>query len=487
LDQGLQRLQLCTTACLLTSSDMDLAQTARELDRLQVQLEACEALHARAEQSRNTLQNDVGLMQERVAQALEASQRDAKRRRTDLPAAPSVMLPNDLFTSALREQTVPVHVGESTLHVHRAVLRSIPRFAAQLDGPWLDSDCIHVELPCNTVEFCLILRRMYTGQLLGSPSLVVEDCSSALRLCASANMLLIDDLLPELESVVLASIVTSDDAAVALGAAQTLPCRIARLLEGLTDTPSPTSANINKMILQACTSPARQATSHILSAHNGRLDRAVIASAAKQVVTDWRNDGQLVWRITWSTDLARLHLDCVGATSIFAHIGSKFCGECPFTSQIRSLFCAHLLRCAKSHALAVALPLGKQTNCTCSCCDMNRQSILRLGKEEAASIADATAAAPQERRQVAALLREFSAGQLVEIITDETAKTLGDSFEQIVSRFISEPYWAVRWFTNERLLRLPLVQRRAVSTALLTGAAGDLSEDVARTVAITLG
>jgi len=330
---------------------------------------------------------------------------------------------------------------------------------------------------------------MYTGQFLGSPLLAVVDCSSAVRLCSAANMLLIDHFLPELESIVLASIITSEDAAIARGAAQALSSRIAMLLEELADAPSPTSADIKKMILNAATIHAMDATCHILSAHRGRLDRAVIASAAKQVVSDWRCDNGLGWRITWSMHLASLHLDCAEATSTFALIGSTFCdcgvGE---VSQNSSCFLAHLMRCANSQALARALPLGMRRYIgKCSRCGIDRGSILCLGSSEAGTLAEVIAAAPQERKQVAATLAGFCSGQLVEIISDATARTLGDDFEQVVSRFMSEPYWAARWFTRERLLRLPLVQRRAVSTALLRDAARDLKEDVARTAALTLG
>merc|ERR1712008_246651 len=82
-------------------------------------------------------------------------------------------------------------------------------------------------------EFCLFLKRIYTGELLGSPRLPVENCSAALRLYSAASMLLIDDKVPELPSVVLTSIVTPEDASMALCAVDGLPASIAELLEGL--------------------------------------------------------------------------------------------------------------------------------------------------------------------------------------------------------------------------------------------------------------
>lgn len=459
---------------------MDPHETAGELERLRAQLEAVESLHAQAEQSRTTLRHDIDTLQEQIKHTIESCERAPQRRRIGLPAAPPAALSSDLFTGALGEPTIPVHVGETTLHVHGPVLRSIPCFAAQLEGPWIDRDCIRIELPCNVAEFCLLLKRIYTGELLGSPRLPVENCAAALRLCSAASMLLIDDKVLELPSVVLASIVTPEDATMALGAVDELPASIAEMLEGLSDMPTPTSSDIEKMISTSSTPQARDATSQVLCAHRGRLDYTAIATAAKECVTNFPDEDGLEWRLDWSILLAREHLHCGEATSVFAHVGSLFCNECGDSQMLRKVpadFLAHLLRCAKSNALSQAIGLGKgNRGIYCRRCGIsNRRSILTIGPREAAGFADAIAAAPRERSEVAAQLAKFPPTQLVDVLSESIAAALGDRFDTIVEHMISEPYLASQWFTKERLLRLPMGRRRAVSLALLRDAASDLS------------
>ncbi|CAE8712656.1 unnamed protein product [Polarella glacialis] len=134
---------------------------------------------------------------------------------------------NKDFFTMLKEPTVAIRIHDTVLHVHQHILEGIPFFAALPRGDWSDAAAPAVELPCSAEEFALLLQRLYTGQVLGSPELPVSGCAAALRLSAAAAMLLIDEKLPELQVMVRGSIFTPGDADMAVAAAAALPPTVA--------------------------------------------------------------------------------------------------------------------------------------------------------------------------------------------------------------------------------------------------------------------
>lgn len=322
----------------------------------------------------------------------------------DLPAGED-------FGVALMQPAVEVRVGGTPLYVHRHVLQKISLFAEMLDGSWIDAQAPTVNLPCSVNEFSLILRRMYTGEPFGSSALPVPDCPSALRLGAAAAMLLIDDQLPELQHVLRATIVTTEDVELARQAAGALPGTLGAALHDLCASNTDLPFDLKALVFNSRSESARTITKKVLTANRGRLCSGHLFEAAKQVMQTADDD---VGDIKWAAYIAENYLSCEFATKVFQaywnveywpSVCAPRCSLHPASARLiglREAFAEHLVRCAR--AGCVMEPFG--LICGSSdyskywrCVNMSPYP-LYFGSKEADALVAVVRAAPHEQTAI---------------------------------------------------------------------------------------
>ena len=104
--------------------------------------------------------------------------------------------------------------------------------------------------------------------------------ASALRSAAAAAMLLIDEQLPELPTILKNSIVTAEDSALAAAAAPSLRGALGEALQALGGAEVP-SEKLERMVLHADTSAAQDAACKVLTSQcSGRAARAATLAVA---------------------------------------------------------------------------------------------------------------------------------------------------------------------------------------------------------------
>ncbi|CAE8619927.1 unnamed protein product [Polarella glacialis] len=462
-------------------------------------------------------------VQELREQASAASLR--KKEATLQPSLPVILVPasaeagddrpiannnNKHFFTMLKEPAVAIRVNDTMLHVHQHILEGIPFFAALLSGDWSDAAAPAVELPCSAEEFALLLQRLYTGQVLGSPELPVSGCAAALRLSAAAAMLLIDEKLPELQNMVRGSILTHRDADMAVAAAAALPPTVAAACAALHGAPSDElpPQRLQEMILSATTKPAQASVSAVLAARHGRLDLDQVAEAAQrlmsQAIIRWQRP-----RCAWAVVLARDHLDCARALAVFKCVPqvekhSRGCRDSfqAVAASLRKAFAEHLLRCAGSGMAAEALGfvVGQATSQpqvsshrikfhagmeNCMITVAGSHLLLFDCSEGSATLAKVLLAAPGERQAIAAVLTRLPPATLAQTLSKEVMAVLGIHGEQLVQALAADASAAKKWASPGRLAAVPLAQRRLVCAGLFP-ILDDLSAEASAIVVATL-
>ena len=265
---------------------------------------------------------------------------------------------NDTFSAALRDQAAAVRVCGEVLYVHRHVLRTIPYFAALLDGEWNDSRAPEVDLPCRADELVLLVKRLYTNELLGGCALPVPTCASALRLAGAAAMLLIEEQLPELPELLRRSITSKEDAQLAMEAVGALPDSLSSRMQDLCGSDAISEDQLVGLV-RSSTDKAQRAADAILDAHGGRMDAATLASAIKQALQARVEDASST---KWLMRVAEDHLPVDQVMTIYKGYTCRYIKCPPTCSQhdtpqschqskgaiaLRAAFLDYLFTCAK--------------------------------------------------------------------------------------------------------------------------------------------
>ncbi|CAK0858478.1 unnamed protein product, partial [Prorocentrum cordatum] len=127
------------------------------------------------------------------------------------------------FAEALMEPALPVQLSDSTVYLHRAVLRRAPLLRGLVDGaPGRGTGSPRVSVPCSAAEVGLLAHRLYAGRPLGPlPS------GDALRLAAAAGVLGVARGLPELPQLLRSLAAVPEEAELWRRAAAVLPAELA--------------------------------------------------------------------------------------------------------------------------------------------------------------------------------------------------------------------------------------------------------------------
>mmetsp|Transcript_50478 Transcript_50478/g.135006 ORF Transcript_50478/g.135006 Transcript_50478/m.135006 type:complete len:528 (-) Transcript_50478:30-1613(-) len=445
------------------------------------QLARVEELH---EASVDQLMQEVHSLRESARKALTA--RPARAWPTPVVAQPK---PGS-FGELLLEPAVPVRLGEGTLHVHLAVLRQVPFFAALVDGTWRDAAAPSADLPCSVAEFALLLQRLYTGEPLGTPALPVDDLASGLRLAAAADMLIMDQQLPELPSLLRASIAGTADIEAAREAAGKLPPSVANLLLELEGSAELAAAAAAEAVSSVRTAEARRALALALASQPARVDAERLASAAQQILAHAREPED----VAWAAYLAREHLTPSQATAVFRTAPEREFHSCfgcvrtdpfaPCDEVLCSAFAAHLLRCAEAGVLEEAFECGVDDGSTgqsmhlvympgnqqASMCVLRRRSRLLFDEGSARMLAAALRASRREVCPLARRMAQMLPSQLAAVLTPEVLSSIRAFVEPVVDRLLTDQVSAARWASQECLAALPAGPRRAACAALLGNA-----------------
>ena len=168
-------------------------------------------------------------------------------------------------------------------------------------------------------------------------------------------MLLIDEQLPELPTILKNSIVTAEDSALAAAAAPSLRGALGEALQALGGAEVP-SEKLERMVLHADTSAAQVAACKVLTSQcSGRAAGAATLAAATKLMKRVQPGP----KATWVCRLLRKHLGCSDATAIFKEAPPRTlhstCGclyfDCP---DLRETFMLHLQRCAHAGCVSEA-------------------------------------------------------------------------------------------------------------------------------------
>eukprot|EP00928_Gymnodinium_smaydae_P049623 TRINITY_DN33321_c0_g1_i1.p1 TRINITY_DN33321_c0_g1~~TRINITY_DN33321_c0_g1_i1.p1 ORF type:complete len:495 (-),score=46.80 TRINITY_DN33321_c0_g1_i1:198-1502(-) len=401
-----------------------------------------------------------------------------------VPALPLVamdVLPDNNFGAALLEAALEVRVNAVALHIHLYVLRKIPFFAALLDGTWRDKETPHVQLPCSVCEFILLLKRLYTGELLGSPALPVPSCEVALRLGAAAAMLLIEDCLPELPGILRTSIKTAGDAELAEHAAGALPDSLNAALQGVCGKASFPSIDLSLLLDGATTAGAQQAAQSILAARRGHIETIELVNAVDGVLKRCQNSYPSQDEkntVRWALNLACEHLSCAEVTRIFQNLKyqhmrcSSGCTNPESHLQqgwlvtLRNSFGEHLVRSAKEGDLKEVLELCIDRRFSSNgvhCCWEMTQGHVPI---EAHALAQVLRVAPGSRGIIAEYLSNTPQRQTSDILSENLITDLGAHVETVIAHLAKSPNDAFKWASVPRLDLLSRASRRVLCAQL---------------------
>lgn len=448
------------------------AETAERLNQevLGMQRQILQVLKQLDEQS-------SALIQQLVKQARHSAEQEDS---IEVPQVSETLLPGS-FGAWLLEPSLPICVSGEELHVHASVLRKIPYFEGLLRGTWRDSANPQVDLPCSTSEFCLLLQRIYTGEVLGTPALPVKDGATAVRLAVSAARLLIDTSIPELPTVLRGSIVTDEDCKLALAAASALPGSLSEILNSLGTLDIP-KGDLQAMIESAKTPDTQAAARQVLAKQHGEAKNAAVLAAARGLLESL----QSVPNVDWATDIAQEHLECHEVTEVFKAVPRKWpsCSRCPqprtdpsgIHKRVHEAFLLHLRRCAQRGCAVEALCVGFEKPPQVSrsrCANGHRTLIVWRGSSLAfdgssrAGLAAALNASCSELSSLAECLSQMPVTQLAEVLGEEVLQALAQYVEAPIAALAASSVDAKRWVTAERLEVLPRSAQLVMARALL--------------------
>lgn len=458
------------------------AHFKEEFDRLQAQALArlAETHAAQVEQLLEQLQ---GLRQDAISELDQI----AKKQKTHgelppIPEAGSCSVQDSLGT-ALRDEAVAVCVSGEKLFIHRHVLRTIPFFGALLDGEWNDAHAPEVNLPCSADEFSLLVRCMYTGEPIGGRSSPLPTCASALRIAAAAAILLIEDRVPQLPELLWASIMTKEDALLAVKALGVLPASLTTMIRNIQVSPTLTP-DVLRGLLNSKSVEARKAADGILCAHKGCVDAPTLANALPQALQSSYRDGG---RMKWLLHVAEEHLTEAQTISVYQSCTHKYgafiiCWDgCRQHSNnvepegavfLRAGFLAYLLRCVRRGVDLKQFDrlIRLRTDSPLSCKDNPAgMPVLLLGPKDSAALAQLMHATdPEHRELIADEIARAPASALVKFLSWELVEALGVHLEHVIAKLAASPADALAWTTEEKLRALPLLAARLLCGGLVS-------------------
>uniref|UniRef100_A0A7S1A4J6 BTB domain-containing protein n=1 Tax=Noctiluca scintillans TaxID=2966 RepID=A0A7S1A4J6_NOCSC len=464
-----------------------MATLVAELEQIQADLLArIEQAHGHMmEQLRGDVQRLCSRVTEFHVDALDEVQ---KLPLHDERKAPSSVVTAE-FPSKLSEPSIAVCVNGETLHVHRSVLRQVPYFAALLEGDWLDSETPSVNLPCQSDEFGLILKRLYTGVPLGIHRDI--QCESALRLAEAAVMLLVDDQLPELADLICESTVSPQHVALVEHAARTLPPHLSNVLpvHNILDGKQALS-----MVGSAKTPDARTAASAILNSVRAWVNFDELVFELQLVLHEVKTAVDVQWIATLSRDF----LDCDRATAVFSaapitethqpiqpnianHEPTEWRTE--VASALRSCFVDHVTRCVSLGRAANAVALGSAARPVPSTrehrvptrsgiglvdCRVSYHQPLSFCGEDSQLLTAVFRSTQCERSSVAEELARMPPGQLSSLLSDDLVQAAGGAITPVVAQLATDVDAAIAWCTEVRLAALPFSSRKALCACLVS-------------------
>jgi len=427
-------------------------------------------LSAHLAQMRKELSEDIESFRQAALKNLVGEQKRLPQ--VILPPRPTVEVAQDFFAQALLEPARAVRVNGQVLHIHGQVLRRIPYFSAFLEGEWQDHDMPQVDLPCSSQEFGLLVRRLYTGEILGSSKLPIESCASAIRVAAAAGMLLIDQELHELQSVLITSVRSTEDMDSVQAAKATFPESLAVVFDELEAVRVP--EDLVLMVSQSNSDHARTCADRILEACRGRFDSSLLIPTLAKLL-----DSRDHRKHQWAQKLMQKHMSCKDATVSIQQSGASWSFYCDSATcarhreSLQTVVGNHVVRCAKAGSLKAVFKLGTQriqmssikNDCLCG---QNRSQVplLCFGGKCAGSVAYALVAMPHELEEYAAMMANMAPWQIRALVTEEVLGALGASAKPVLMSLAAEPVVAIHWCSIARLQIVPMSMRKSFCSKL---------------------